>query len=120
MSGSSKDLGMPLLPAPPHDDPGLQPERTTLAWGRTVLAFITAAAICLRWVSHHGVFVLVLFAVAVGAGAAIYLTQRARYTRSSSGITVEKIAADVLGVLALSLATVVLGTLGIYIVLVLS
>jgi Domain of unknown function (DUF202) len=120
MSSSSQDLRMTLLPGPPHDDPGLQPERTTLAWGRTILAFITAAAICLRWVSHHGAFVVVLFAVAVGAGAAIYLTQRTRYTRSSSGITAEQVAADVLGVLGLSLATVILGTLGIYTVLVLT
>lgn len=101
-----------------HEDPGLQPERTTLAWGRTVLGFITAAAICLRWMSHHGTFVLVLFAVAVSAGAAIYLTQRARYTRSSSGIAAERLAADVLGVFSLSSATTVLGMLGIYVVLV--
>lgn len=120
MSGSSQDRCTTLLPGPQHADLGLQPERTTLAWGRTVLAFITAAAICLRWVSHHGIFVLVLFAMAVGAGAAIYLTQRARYTRSASGITAEQLAADVVGVLGLSLVTVVLGTLGIHIVLVLS
>ncbi|GGG61530.1 membrane protein [Kocuria dechangensis] len=120
MSGSSQDLHTTLLPGPPHDDPGLQPERTTLAWGRTILAFITAAAICLRWVSHHGVFVLALFALAVSTGAVIYLTQRTRYTRSTSGITAEQVAADVLGVLGLSLATVALGTLGIYTVLTLS
>jgi uncharacterized membrane protein YidH (DUF202 family) len=97
----------------------LQPERTTLAWGRTVLAFITAAAVCLRWASHHGAFVLVLFAVAVITGAAIYLTQRSRYTRSSSGITTERVAADVPGVLSLAAATVILGALGIYVILVL-
>jgi hypothetical protein len=105
---------------PTHGDPGLQPERTTMAWGRTVLAFITAAAICLRWVSHHGVFVLLLFAVAVSAGAAIYLTQRARYTRSSSGIATEQVAADVLGVLGLAAAAIALGVLGMYAVLVLA
>lgn len=103
-----------------HDDPGLQPERTSLAWGRTVLAFITVAAICLRWVPHHGLFVVVLFAVAVSVGAAIYLTQRARYTHSSSGIATEQGTADVLGVFSLSAATVVLGALGIYVVLVLA
>ena len=108
----------PPTHGPAHEDPGLQPERTTLAWGRTLLAFITAAAICLRWVSHHGAFVLVLFAIAVSAAAAIYLTQRARYTGSSTGITTERVAADVLGVFSLSSATVVLGTLGIYVVLV--
>lgn len=105
---------------PAHDDPGLQPERTALAWGRTVLALITAAAICLRWISHHGPFVLVLFAVAVITGTAIYLTQRSRYTRASFGITAERVAADVPGVLGLAAVTVLLGSLGIYVVTVLA
>ncbi|MFI7579781.1 DUF202 domain-containing protein [Kocuria kalidii] len=100
-----------------HEDSGLQPERTILAWGRTVLALITAAAICLRWITHHGVFVLTLFAVAVATGAAIYLSQRARYARSSRGITDEKIAADARSVLGLATATAVLGLLGLYVVL---
>ncbi|MEX5296301.1 DUF202 domain-containing protein [Kocuria sp. CPCC 205268] len=103
-----------------HDDPGLQPERTSLAWGRTVLALITAAAVCLRWVSHHGSFVLALFAVAVITGTAIYATQRSRYRRSASGITADRVAADVRGVLGLSAATVVLGSLAIYVVVVLA
>jgi uncharacterized membrane protein YidH (DUF202 family) len=104
----------------PHDDLGLQPERTTLAWGRTVLAFITAAAVCLRWTSHHGSFVLVLFAVAVGTGATIYLSQRLRYARSSAGIVRERVAADVVGVISLASATAVLGFLGMYVVMVLA
>lgn len=97
----------------------MQPERTSLAWGRTVLAFITAAAVCLRWVSHHGPVVLVLFIVAVATGATIYLTQRARYARSCHGITAERVAADVIGVFGLASATIGLGTLGLYIVLIL-
>lgn len=104
---------------PLHDDRGLQPERTTLAWGRTVLAFITVAAVYLRWVSLHGTFVLVLFAVAVITGAAIYWTQRARYGRSSQGIVAGAVAADVIGVLSIVSATTLLGLLGIYVVLVL-
>lgn len=108
-------------PAPPtHEDPGLQPERTTLARGRTVLALITAAAVCLRWVTHHGVFVLVLFAVAVATGAAICLSQRARYARGCRGIAAERAAADTAGVLGLATATVVLGVLGLCVVLVLA
>lgn len=103
-----------------HEDPGLQPERTTLAWGRTVLALITAAAICLRWITHHGVFVLTLFALAVATGAAIYLSQRARYARSCRGITDETVAADAAGVLSLATATAVLGLLGLYVVVILT
>jgi uncharacterized membrane protein YidH (DUF202 family) len=107
-------------PGPAHGDPGLQPERTVLAWGRTVLALITAAAVCLRWISHHGPFVLTLFAVAALTGTAIYLTQRARYTRGSSGITAGRVTADVRGTLGLAAATVVLGWLGLYVVVVLA
>lgn len=116
MSRSSRQPPSTPAPGPAHDDPGLQPERTTLAWGRTVLALITAAAICLRWVSHHGPLVLALFAVAVITGTVICLTQRLRYTRSSSGITAERVAADVPGILGLTAATVVLGFLGTYVV----
>jgi uncharacterized membrane protein YidH (DUF202 family) len=103
-----------------HKDPGLQPERTTLAWGRTVLALITAAAICLRWITHHGVFVLTLFAVAVFTGTMIYLSQQARYARSSRGIADEKVAANATGVLGLAAATAILGLLGLYVVLILA
>lgn len=120
MNGSSSRPPGTRTPRPAHDDPGLQPERTALAWGRTVLALITAAAVCLRWISHHGPFVLALFAVTVVTGTAICLSQRSRYIRASFGITAERVAADVSGVLGLSAATVVLGSLGIYIVTVLA
>ena len=115
MNRSSRRPPGTRTPPPAHEDPGLQPERTALAWGRTVLALITAAAICLRWISHHGPFVLALFAVAVLTGTAIYLTQCTRYTRASSGITAERVAPEILGILGLTAATVVLGSLGLYV-----
>ena len=120
MSRSSRQPPTTAAQGPTHDDPGLQPERTTLAWGRTVLALITTAAVCLRRVSHHGPVVLAPFSVAVLTGTGISLTQQARYTRSCSGIAGERVTADVRGVLGLAAATVVLGSLGIYVVIVLA
>lgn len=63
-----------------HGDTGLQPERTILAWGRTMMALVAVSAIFLRWLPHHGLPILALFAVAVSAAAAINLTQRRRYS----------------------------------------
>jgi uncharacterized membrane protein YfcA len=104
-------------PAGGHGDPGLQPERTTLAWGRTMMALVTVSAIFLRWLPAHGLPILLLFAVSAGAAAAIYFTQRRRYGASSRGIARENVDADITAVLWTACAGVALGGLGIGIVL---
>jgi uncharacterized membrane protein YfcA len=100
-----------------HGDAGLQPERTSLAWGRTMMALVTVSAIFLRWLPHHGLPILALFAVAVTAAAAIYLTQRRRYSTSSHGISHERVNADIGAVLWTASAGIALGALGIAVVL---
>ncbi|MET4592170.1 putative membrane protein YfcA [Arthrobacter sp. 754] len=100
-----------------HGDPGLQPERTSLAWGRTMMALVTVSAIFLRWLPHHGLPILLLFAVSAGAAAAIYLTQRRRYRASARGIRQEKVDADTSAVLWTAFAGIALGALGIAVVL---
>ncbi|ADX74484.1 hypothetical protein Asphe3_33790 [Pseudarthrobacter phenanthrenivorans Sphe3] len=100
-----------------HGDPGLQPERTTLAWGRTMMALVTVSAIFLRWLPQHGFPILLLFAVSAGAAATIYFTQRRRYSASSRGIHRENVDADITAVLWTAFAGVVLGGLGIGVVL---
>ena len=101
-----------------HGDPGLQPERTTLAWGRTMLALVTVSAIFLRWLPQHGFPVLVLIAVSASAASAIYLTQRPRYKISSHGISREAAAPDISGVLWTAFAAMALGALGMSVVLI--
>ncbi|WP_319244000.1 DUF202 domain-containing protein [uncultured Propionivibrio sp.] len=70
------------------DDRGLQPERTSLAWFRTLLAFCALAAISLK--AHHGQVGcgLGLFAaVSCVVVAVLYLTarQRSRYDTELDG-----------------------------------
>jgi hypothetical protein len=101
-----------------HGDPGLQPERTTLSWGRTMLALVTASAIFLRWLPHHGLPILLLFAVATAAAAAIYFTQRRRYSVSSQGISRENVDPDIPGVFWTAFAGVALAGIGVGIVMV--
>jgi hypothetical protein len=72
-------------PGPVHYDPGLQPERTSLAWGRTCLAMVVAAAVFLRWVPHHGWFVGILVAVTPASALAINRTQKRCYRRAVRG-----------------------------------
>jgi putative membrane protein len=100
-----------------HGDAGLQPERTTLAWGRTMMALVTASAIFRRWLPHHGLPILALFAVAVTAAAAIYVMQRRRYSTSSHGILQETINVQMAAVLGTAFTGIVLGILGIAVVL---
>ncbi|WP_091424558.1 DUF202 domain-containing protein [Arthrobacter sp. OV608] len=104
-------------PASPHGDPGLQPERTSLAWGRTMMALVTVSAIFLRWLPAHGLPILLLFAVSSSAALAIYVTQRRHYSASSSGIARENVDADITAVLWTAFAGVALGGLGIVVVL---
>ncbi|WP_285319785.1 DUF202 domain-containing protein [Pseudarthrobacter sp. lyk4-40-TYG-27] len=100
----------------PHGDPGLQPERTALAWGRTMLALVTASAFFLRWLPTYGPPILMLPAVSGGAALAIYLTQRRRYRARSHGLAGESIEADLSAVLWTAFAGVVLGALGVVVV----
>ncbi|NDV11027.1 DUF202 domain-containing protein [Rhodococcus sp. IEGM 248] len=92
-----------------HGDPGLQPERTTLAWVRTLLGLVTLAMVALRCATHYDYLVLGTASAAVLTAAAILLTQRRRYVRSIQGIVAEKVMADYRAVLATAAVVVALG-----------
>lgn len=100
-----------------HQDPGLQPERTTLAWGRTMASLVTVSGIFLRWLSHYGLPIALLCGISVSAAGAIWLAQRRRYGSSTHGITQEHISADTSAVLWTAFAGISLGGLGIAVVL---
>lgn len=107
----------PLNGAAFHGDPGLQPERTALAWARTMMALVTVSAIFLRWLPHHGPPVLLLVGVSMVTAAAIYLTQRHRYRASVHGITTGAVGANISPVVWTGLASVTTGIVGVCIVL---
>lgn len=98
-------------------DPGLQPERTVLAWGRTLLAVGVLGASFLRWVAHLGMWVVLLSLVAIGISMAIYATQRRRYRRQTRGIHRERLHADPASVIAISCAVALMSVLAGAIVL---
>ena len=100
-----------------HNDPGLQPERTDLAWRRTALTLITAACIFLRWMPHYGWFAGTLVAASLLVALGITVTQRRRYHRAASGIGGTAMTANVRSTAAIAGSVMVLAGLGIYTVL---
>lgn len=100
-----------------HQDDGLQPERTLLAWRRTVLSLVGASVFFLRWVGHHGLFASSLVVLSLTAVLAIWFSQRRRYRISTLGIANDQLPAPCAEILALSLTAVAIGGLGLYVVL---
>lgn len=96
-------------PARPHSDLGLQPERTSLAWQRTVLALLVVSAMLFRWIGRYGVVVLPAAAVLMLLATAIFLTQRRRYLRFSAGLRAERLTANVGSVVAVTAAVLICG-----------
>jgi uncharacterized membrane protein YidH (DUF202 family) len=102
---------------PTHTDAGLQPERTDLAWHRTMLALVVAAAMFLRWTPHHGWFTGTLVILSIIIALIIGTTSRRRLHRSVHGINQEHMPTALASTATLAAGVVTLAILGIYTVL---
>lgn len=87
---------------PAHQDPGVQPERTLLAWTRTLLLLIVVAGFLLRWIPYQGAAVLTLVGACALVALGIFVTERSRYARAARGIADERYPAAVVSALALT------------------
>ncbi|MCQ9386653.1 DUF202 domain-containing protein [Brevibacterium sp. 50QC2O2] len=86
----------------PHQDLGLQPERTALAWTRTTVSFLVAAAILLKWTGNFGWPILVLVAGLAITGLLVLARQRIRYTRGARGIVGGRVRPNLRAVITLT------------------
>jgi len=102
---------------PIHEDPGLQPERTALAWARTLLTVLGVSALFLRWLPYHGAFVGTLLVISLLTATAIWLTQQRRYIRSANGLDHGHMEANLVSVMGMAASVCVLGALGLYTVI---
>ncbi|MEV8528619.1 MULTISPECIES: DUF202 domain-containing protein [unclassified Streptomyces] len=74
------------MPPAPARDPGLQPERTRLAWRRTTLACTVAALLAAKQALHKGSSPLTMAAVSLSGLAWLgFLTVAHRRIRGLSG-----------------------------------
>lgn len=100
-----------------HDDPGLQPERTLLAWRRTLMTLLVVCTIFLRWIPHFGLIALLPIIVSLVAGMLIQIGLNARYRKSAKGLKQERVPAPLREVAVLGATVIVLSGVGIYAVL---
>ncbi len=91
-----------------HADAGLQPERTLLAWNRTLLALIVCGCLFLRWAPTHHFLAILPAALALMVALAIRAGLRKRYQRSVSGIVEERMVSSIESVLGLAACLAVL------------
>lgn len=90
-------------------DPGLQPERTVLAWRRTSLSLIALCGIGVKVMADAGGLIIGLAVLGAVLGLATYVASTLRYRRHmGSGVVMPRVG----GGPAMMLATVTLVVLG--------
>ncbi|ONI70550.1 hypothetical protein ALI144C_48845 [Actinosynnema sp. ALI-1.44] len=100
-------------------DPGLQVERTALAWMRTCLALVVVALVAFRFAAHTSLAAALALAAVVlpMALAALWMAWR-RYRTSDENLANGKRLPDGLLPLTMTVVTALTGALGLVYVLV--
>lgn len=92
-----------------HDDPGLQPERTVLAWNRTTLAVAAVGLLALRLGAQRGVDVSALVGAVIGMVLLVVANQSRRHRRSVMGIASGRVEPSTSAVLGVGIGSLLLG-----------
>ena len=100
-----------------HNDAGLQPERTLLAWARTLLSMLVASLLFLRWMPHHGILTAALIGLSLVVALLIWVSQQQRYHRRVEGIARSSFAPDVGAVLGLGSTVTLISAVALWILL---
>lgn len=91
--------------AAPERDPGLQAERTSLAWARTLLGYLVVATISLKTANHTGLLGGLSAVACLGIAAVVAFRRGPHHVRSLEGLRTGQARPPVMEVLALSLVT---------------
>ena len=97
-------------------DPGLQPERTSLSWTRTGLAFFVCAATLLRFSPAYPGLIAVASGLLATAGVVIFALNRHGYRAEADAFAREHAAPSTGAVCLTTLTLLALATLSLWLV----
>ncbi|WP_133832776.1 DUF202 domain-containing protein [Arthrobacter sp. AG258] len=104
----------PVKHHPAHQDSGLQPERTDLAWRRTALSLFVIACAFLRWLPLHYWYIGILTGAAVALAAVISATRKGRFRSAVRGINTEEMPPNTEATSMLAAGTALLSALALF------